>query len=266
MCRTARAGALSRAAGFARKRRRLTDLERAARFLYLQKTAFGGKVTGQSFGVTKDGGARFNLTRLAPLLEEVHERMAGVVIECLGWAEFLDRWDRKGMLFYLDPPYWNGETDYGKGVFSRADFAALAKRLRRLKGRFILSINDLPEVREGFSGLQAGAGLAHLHGHQRQGHAGQGADYHGLEEPVSGPQQLLEGLSRPLFDSRHERREVVFRWFHSKIRHPNAIRILKDIDFAMRALDRSKWVDDLDFRITAQPYLATLNRLLGTPE
>ncbi len=80
--------------------------------------------------------------------------MAGVIIECLGWAEFIDRWDRKGMLFYLDPPYWNGETDYGKGVFSRADFAALAKRLRRLKGRFILSINDLPEVRETFSGFK----------------------------------------------------------------------------------------------------------------
>ncbi len=129
----------------------LTDLERAARFLYLQKTAFGGKVTGQSFGVTKEGGARFNLTRLGPVLEEVHERMAGVVIECLGWAEFIDRWDRAGMLFYIDPPYWNGETDYGKGIFGRSDFAALARRLRRLKGTFILSINDLPEVREVFS-------------------------------------------------------------------------------------------------------------------
>ena len=69
----------------------LTDLERAARFLYLQKTAFGGKAMGQTFGVTRYGGARFNLTRLAPLVEEVHERMAGVVIECLGWAEFIDR-------------------------------------------------------------------------------------------------------------------------------------------------------------------------------
>ena len=80
--------------------------------------------------------------------------MAGVVIECLGWAEFIDRWDRKEMLFYLDPPYWNGESDYGKGVFSRDDFAALADRLRRLKGRFILSINDVPGVRAAFSGFK----------------------------------------------------------------------------------------------------------------
>ncbi|MCG8436104.1 MAG: DNA adenine methylase, partial [Gammaproteobacteria bacterium] len=29
----------------------LTDLERSARFFYLQRTAYGGKVTGQNFGV-----------------------------------------------------------------------------------------------------------------------------------------------------------------------------------------------------------------------
>jgi len=77
----------------------LTDLERAARFIYLQKLAFGGKVAGQNFGVVTDGAARFNLTRLAPLLEDVHERLAGVVIENLDWLDFIDRYDRPGTLF-----------------------------------------------------------------------------------------------------------------------------------------------------------------------
>jgi hypothetical protein len=44
----------------------LTDLERAARFLYLQRTAFGGKVSGRNFGVSIDRPARFNLTTLEP--------------------------------------------------------------------------------------------------------------------------------------------------------------------------------------------------------
>lgn len=44
----------------------LTDLERAGRFLYLQKTAFGGKVAGQSFGVDPSSSASFNLTRWSP--------------------------------------------------------------------------------------------------------------------------------------------------------------------------------------------------------
>lgn len=132
----------------------LTDLERAARFIYLQKTAFGGKVTGQNFGVTKDGGARFNLTRVGPLLEDVHERLSGVVIECLDWSGFIARWDRPGMLFYLDPPYFACETDYGEGVFARTDFARMADQLRTLKGRFILSINDRPEIRGTFAGFE----------------------------------------------------------------------------------------------------------------
>lgn len=128
----------------------LTDLERAARFLYLQRTAFGGKVKGQNFGIDKSGGGRFNINRLGPVLEEIHERMAGVVIESLPWDKFLPRWDRPGMLFYLDPPYWGNEDDYGAGVFSRDDFTALKEALRGLRGRFILSINDRPEVREVF--------------------------------------------------------------------------------------------------------------------
>ncbi|WPJ67975.1 DNA methyltransferase [Sinorhizobium phage Aussie] len=131
----------------------LTDLERAARFLYLQKLAFGGKVNGQHFGISLDRSARFNLTRLAPMLEDVHERLAGVILENLDWSEFLDRYDRSGTLFYLDPPYFGSEDDYGKALFGRDQFAALAERLRRLRGRFILSINDVPEIRETFGGF-----------------------------------------------------------------------------------------------------------------
>lgn len=129
----------------------LTDLERAARFLYLQRTAFGGKVSGRNFGVSKDRPGRFNLTTLEPMLEDLHTRLAGVVIECLDWAEFIPRYDGPGTLFYLDPPYWGCEDDYGKAMFSRDDFARMAEALKGLKGRFILSINDVPGIRELFS-------------------------------------------------------------------------------------------------------------------
>ncbi|WP_454849729.1 DNA adenine methylase [Rhizobium binxianense] len=129
----------------------LTDLERAARFIYLQRLAFGGKVAGQNFGVSRKDGARFNLTKLAPLLEDVHERLSGVVIENLDWPDFIDRYDSPGTLFYLDPPYFGNEGDYGKALFGRDDFARMADRLAGLKGSFILSMNDMPEVRRLFS-------------------------------------------------------------------------------------------------------------------
>ncbi|WP_245503157.1 DNA adenine methylase [Rhizobium ruizarguesonis] len=120
---------------------KLTQLQKVRRnsrlrFIYLQKLAFGGKVSGQNFGVNTTGGARFNLTRLAPLLEDVHERLAGVVIENLDWLKFVDRYDRPGTLFYLDPPYFGSEDDYGASLFGRDQFEALAARLRQVKGGF----------------------------------------------------------------------------------------------------------------------------------
>jgi len=128
----------------------LTDLERAARFLYLQRLAFGGKVAGQNFGVSPGMGGRFNITKLAATLEDVHERLAGVIIENLRWQEFVARYDRPSVLFYLDPPYYEGENDYGAGMFSRAEFAEMADVLSRIQGRFIMSINDRPEIRAMF--------------------------------------------------------------------------------------------------------------------
>lgn len=128
----------------------LTDLERAARFLYLQRTAFGGKVSGRNFGVSKDRPARFNLTTLEPMLEDLHSRLTGVVIECLDFGDFIPRYDSRKTLFYLDPPYWGCENDYGKEVFTRADFTRLADVLSAIKGRFIMSLNDVEGVRETF--------------------------------------------------------------------------------------------------------------------
>jgi DNA adenine methylase len=128
----------------------LTDLERSARFLYLQKTAFGGKISGRNFGVSKTQPARFDITRIVPMLEDVHHRLAGVTIECLDWTEFLKRYDSQETLFYLDPPYWGCEGEYGRQLFSRADFARMAEQLATIKGRFILSLNDVEGVRQTF--------------------------------------------------------------------------------------------------------------------
>lgn len=132
----------------------LTDLERAARFLYLQRTAFGGKISGRNFGVAPGVSARFDVTKLAATLEEVHERLSGVVIERLPFDQLIARYDRPDTLFYLDPPYWGCEKDYGPGVFGRGDFERLAQQLEGMKGRFLLSLNDTPGVREVFGRFQ----------------------------------------------------------------------------------------------------------------
>ena len=129
----------------------LTELERASRFIYLQRQSFGGKVVGQAFGVVTTGGGRFDLTKLVPMLEAVHDRLSSVVIECLPFDKLITRYDRPHTLFYCDPPYWGCEDDYGKSIFSPADFELLRNLLLGIKGRFIMSINDAAPIRDIFA-------------------------------------------------------------------------------------------------------------------
>jgi len=130
----------------------LTDLERAVRFLYLQKTAYGGKVMGQTYGVCADGRKnRFNPVATQQLLSSIRDRLSGVTIENLDYLECISRYDNPHTLFYFDPPYWGTEDTYGNELFNRDQYVIMAELLSDLKGDFLLSINDRPEIRKIFS-------------------------------------------------------------------------------------------------------------------
>lgn len=101
----------------------------------------------------KDSPARWSLTKLESILEDAHERLSDVIIESLEYKDFISRYDREGTLFYLDPPYYGNEKDYGLDMFSREEFELMATLLRDIKGTFILSLNDVAKVREIFSGF-----------------------------------------------------------------------------------------------------------------
>lgn len=132
----------------------MTDLQRAVRFLYIQRLGFGGKVAGRNFGMVRGRGARFDVLKLAPMLDDLHDRLASVTIERLHYADFIMKYDRPGTLFYLDPPYFGCEDDYGNDMFVASDFETIADLVRDLKGRFVLSINDHPEIRLIFKGFK----------------------------------------------------------------------------------------------------------------
>jgi DNA adenine methylase len=129
----------------------LTDIQRAAHYYYVQRLGFGGKVQGRTFGAGPQSHPRINLLRMEEELCACHLRLARCTIENLGYEEFLKRYDRPETCFYLDPPYWDCESFYGKGIFTRDDFANLAKLLSSIKGSFVLSLNDTKGVREVFA-------------------------------------------------------------------------------------------------------------------
>jgi DNA adenine methylase len=91
---------------------------------------------------------------VGPILEELHERLVGVTVECLPWQQLIARYDKPQTLFFLDPPYYGVENDYGAGLFRREEYAELAAVLEALQGRFIMTLNDVPAVRQTFAGFR----------------------------------------------------------------------------------------------------------------
>lgn len=129
----------------------LTDIQRAARFYYLQKMAFGAKPTGQTFGTAPSAPPRLNLLRIEEELSRAHLRLSRAYIERLDWKAVIGKYDRAYTLFYLDPPYLQTE---GYGVdFGIEQYEAMADAARTIRGKMIVSINDHPAIRDIFSGL-----------------------------------------------------------------------------------------------------------------
>lgn len=126
----------------------LTDIQRAARYLYLLKGSFASLIRRPSYHWHVVQPPGLNLAKLPELLENTHKRLERVQIECLPYEAILERFDRPETLFYLDPPYW-GRKLY-RYNFEPAAFEKLEQRLRTLRGKFVLSLNDVPEVRHQF--------------------------------------------------------------------------------------------------------------------
>lgn len=60
------------------------------------------------------------------------------------------RYDRPHSLFYMDPPYWGTE---GYGVaFGLEQYDLMAELMGSMKGKAVVSVNDIPEMRKAFKG------------------------------------------------------------------------------------------------------------------
>ena len=127
----------------------LTDIQRAGRFFYLQKNCFGGLVVKQHYHYAVVQSPNFNPARLPEVIAKAHERLQRVQIESLPYQQILERYDRPTTCFYMDPPYWRRKLY--RYNFSDEDFAELEQRLHKIRGRFLLSLDDHPEVRKLFS-------------------------------------------------------------------------------------------------------------------
>ncbi|MDR3427842.1 DNA adenine methylase [Silvimonas sp.] len=128
----------------------LTELQRAARFLLVNRTSFGGGMS--SFGVAKTagGGVGFHHEKIARLIGAAHQRLEGVVVENLSYERCLKNYDSPKTFFFMDPPYEDA-TNRAYAGWDKQQLTTFRRDVGKLKGNWIVTLNDSPFTRDLFS-------------------------------------------------------------------------------------------------------------------
>jgi DNA adenine methylase len=117
----------------------LTDIQRAARFFLIIKRSFGAK--GEHFGTSKKDKSTKSLKRMIDQVMLIANRLDQVKIETKDYKAIFEIYDTKENFFFIDPPYRHG-VQYKAG---RMNYEIFLKELKKLKGKFLLTIDDCPE-------------------------------------------------------------------------------------------------------------------------
>lgn len=126
----------------------LTEIHRAVRFLYLISQSFAGK--GKDFGYGTTSRPKPQIF-YKDVLDDLKERLRNTYVENLSFEKIIDKYDREHSFFFCDPPYFE-TAGYGN-KFGEEEHLILRDKLKNMKGKFLLTINDHPKVREWYEGF-----------------------------------------------------------------------------------------------------------------
>jgi DNA adenine methylase len=140
----------------------LTEIQRAARFLLVNRTSFGGNMNSFAVSKTHGRGAAFNRRATTELLGEAHLRLDKVVVENLPYERCLANYDSKDTFFFMDPPYLNAETKAYRG-WTEKEMRSFRREVQKLKGNWAITVDDSKLNRELFADCQMKA-VSHQNG------------------------------------------------------------------------------------------------------
>lgn len=132
----------------------LTEIQRAARFLLINRWSFGAQMN--SYGTSKvsgGGGGNIRQSGIRQNIDAVCERLDRVNVENEDWRKLIQRYDAAETFFFFDPPY----TECSKTTYEpwTADtMREFRTALSTLKGKWLVTVNDCHSVREIFRGLR----------------------------------------------------------------------------------------------------------------
>ena len=127
-----------------------SPLERLYRNIYVSRNSFGGSRKSY-IGEKSEASPKYEKGIIDKWQNSQYkDRLKGVKIYNQDFKKLLKSWDSPETFFYLDPPYSRAEKnkDYVEvGVTINEVYDAV----KNLKGKFILSYDDVPEARKIFS-------------------------------------------------------------------------------------------------------------------
>lgn len=118
----------------------LPDVRRAAYYYALIRYSYAA-------GTSTFGSQPHAMWNNFPLIESAAGRLQKVVIENKDCVKLIRQYDRLESFFYCDPPYYNADQYYEAVSTDGFDHTGLADALLGIKGKFLLSYNDCPEIR-----------------------------------------------------------------------------------------------------------------------
>ena len=126
-----------------------TELERAIRFYFQLSCSYGSR--SKNFCIMQ--GYKYMPLRNLEKVKAASERLKQVIIEKQDFEKLIARFDTPNTFFYLDPPYYTKEHLYDRedaNAFTKHD--ELAAILKQIKGKFLLSYNNDPHIKQLYDG------------------------------------------------------------------------------------------------------------------
>lgn len=124
-----------------------TEIQRAASYAYRNFYSFGGD--NDSYGVKRIGFS--TQSYLLRKMIAMHKRLNRVTVEHLSWERCMSLYDCPAALHFCDPPYTEGEVRAYR-AWGASDVAKLREALARLRGKWIVTLNDCEANRVAFKG------------------------------------------------------------------------------------------------------------------
>jgi len=119
-------------------------MDKFVKNLIIACTTFGGKGKGKIYKDT-------SMVRKLVKIPELAEYMRNTTVLNQDYKTVIRKYDNPNAFIFLDPPYEDSERLYKDGTM---DFVEMANILKKVKGKFMLTINDSPNIRKIFTGFK----------------------------------------------------------------------------------------------------------------